>query len=126
MAMSKRPRAQQSGSRSFLNTESDIKAPASPLTLPEPTQGAVALHDVTFRYPMRPDIDALSALTLDVAAGETVALVGPSGAGKTTVFQLLLRFYDPTKGHLTFDGSIWCASTRGYCASTSDSSRKIR
>ena len=88
----------------LLNTESDIKAPASPLTLPEPTQGAVALHDVTFRYPMRPDIDTMSDFSLDVAAGETVALVGPSGAGKTTVFQLLLRFYDPTKGHLTFDG----------------------
>jgi ATP-binding cassette, subfamily B, bacterial len=88
----------------LLNTESDIKAPVAPLTIPSPAQGAVALHDVTFRYPMRPEIDALSALSLNVSAGETVALVGPSGAGKTTIFQLLLRFYDPTKGHITFDG----------------------
>jgi ATP-binding cassette subfamily B protein len=88
----------------LLNTESEIKAPAAPLSIPSPAQGAVALYDVTFRYPMRPDIDALSALSLSVSAGETVALVGPSGAGKTTIFQLLLRFYDPTKGHITFDG----------------------
>ncbi len=88
----------------LLTAEPDIKAPASPLAIPSPAQGAVALHDVTFRYPMRPDVAALSAFSLNVSAGETVALVGPSGAGKTTVFQLLLRFYDPSAGHMTFDG----------------------
>lgn len=88
----------------LLTAEPGIKAPASPLAIPGPAQGAVALHDVTFRYPMRPDVAALSAFSLNVSAGETVALVGPSGAGKTTVFQLLLRFYDPSEGHMTFDG----------------------
>ncbi|NQV79480.1 MAG: ATP-binding cassette domain-containing protein [Alphaproteobacteria bacterium] len=88
----------------LLTAEADIKAPASPLAIASPALGAVALHDVTFRYPMRPDVAALSEFSLNVSAGETVALVGPSGAGKTTVFQLLLRFYDPSEGHMTFDG----------------------
>jgi ATP-binding cassette subfamily B protein len=64
----------------------------------------VVLHDVTFHYPSRPDTPALVGFTLDVRAGEKVALVGPSGAGKTTVFQLLLRFYDPQQGMVTIDG----------------------
>jgi len=87
----------------LLNAESDIKTPAHPMSLPDPATGALGLHDVSFRYPMRPDVPALSSFSLHVAAGETVALVGPSGAGKTTVFQLLLRFYDPSEGHITFD-----------------------
>ncbi|MEQ8247223.1 MAG: ABC transporter transmembrane domain-containing protein [Alphaproteobacteria bacterium] len=87
----------------LLNAEPDIKAPVSPLVLPHPARGAVELRNVSFRYPMRPEVAALSDFSLDVAAGETVALVGPSGAGKTTVFQLLLRFYDPSEGHVTFD-----------------------
>ena len=64
----------------------------------------MALEHVTFRYPTRPDIAALQDFSLNVAPGETVALVGPSGAGKTTVFQLLLRFYDPSEGHVVIDG----------------------
>ncbi len=59
---------------------------------------------MTFRYPARPEHAALASLSLDVAAGETVALVGPSGAGKTTVLQLLLRFYDPAAGAIRLDG----------------------
>jgi ATP-binding cassette subfamily B protein len=59
---------------------------------------------VTFRYPARPDTSALADFSLDVAPGETVALVGPSGAGKTTVLQLLLRFYDPQAGVVRLDG----------------------
>jgi ATP-binding cassette subfamily B protein len=65
---------------------------------------AVALHDVTFHYPSRPDAPSLRHLTLDVRPGETVAVVGPSGAGKTTLFQLLLRFYDPQQGTIALDG----------------------
>jgi len=62
------------------------------------------MDNVTFRYPSRPEHPALMDFTLDVAPGETVALVGPSGAGKTSVFQLLLRFYDPDTGRLALDG----------------------
>ncbi len=80
-----------------------IRAPAAPALLPPP-QGAVAFEGVTFRYPARPDIPALADLTLHIAPGETVAIVGPSGAGKTTLFQLLLRFYDPQSGVVRMDG----------------------
>jgi ATP-binding cassette subfamily B protein len=59
---------------------------------------------VSFAYPARPDVTVLDSFSLEVKPGETVALVGPSGAGKTTVFQLILRFYDPMSGHIAFDG----------------------
>ena len=80
-------------------------AVANPTT-PLPAMGSVAIsfRDVTFKYPSRPDLPALKNFSLDVAPGETIALVGPSGAGKTTVFQLLLRFYDPQAGQVMLDG----------------------
>ncbi len=83
-----------------------ITAPAHPIPLPALTaqSGRVSLSGVTFRYPSRPDTSALDGFTLEVEPGETVALVGPSGAGKTTVFQLLLRFYDPAQGRIALDG----------------------
>ena len=77
---------------------------AHPVSLPKPTQGAVAFAGVSFRYPTRPDSLALDHFDLTVAPGETVAIVGPSGAGKTTVFNLLLRFYDPEAGVIRVDG----------------------
>ena len=88
----------------LLEVDSAIRAPANPTPLPIPARGTVAFRDVTFHYPSRPDTAALRDFSLDVAAGEKVALVGPSGAGKTTVFQLLLRFYDPQQGSVTIDG----------------------
>ncbi|KQW36076.1 ABC transporter transmembrane domain-containing protein [Rhizobacter sp. Root404] len=89
----------------LLHVNSPIASPAKPVALAATTGGsAVALRDVTFRYPSRPQHATLSHFNLDVAPGETVALVGPSGAGKSTVFQLLLRFYDVSAGSVTVDG----------------------
>ena len=82
----------------------EIAAPADPVLLPTPARGALAFEDVTFRYPTRPDVAALNDFSLAVAPGETVAVVGPSGAGKTTLFQLAERFYDPQDGRVTIDG----------------------
>jgi ATP-binding cassette subfamily B protein len=65
---------------------------------------ALELADIGFSYPSRPDHAALSHLNLSILPGETVAVVGPSGAGKTTLFQLLLRFYDPQSGSIRLDG----------------------
>jgi ATP-binding cassette subfamily B protein len=66
--------------------------------------GAVAMENVTFTYPSRPEQPALRDFNLTVAPGERLALVGPSGAGKSTVFQLLLRFHDPQQGAVRLDG----------------------
>ena len=88
----------------LLATEAQIRAPRTPVPMPTPPIGTVRFEDVGFHYPSRPDAPALADLSLAVAAGESVALVGPSGAGKTTVFQLLLRFYDPQAGRVVVDG----------------------
>ena len=90
----------------LLSVESSIQNPAKPLALPARTASgaALALSDVTFSYPSRPETAALQHLSLSIKPGETVAVVGPSGAGKTTLFQLFLRFYDPQSGSITLDG----------------------
>ena len=90
----------------LLAARSDIRNPAHPRPLPARSGGgaALALRDVTFAYPSRQDTAALSHVSLDIRPGETVAVVGPSGAGKTTLFQLLLRYYDPQAGAITLDG----------------------
>ncbi|MEO5565686.1 MAG: ABC transporter transmembrane domain-containing protein [Luteimonas sp.] len=81
-----------------------IVAPDSPRALPAPVRGDIVLDNVTFHYPMRPDMAAIEQFNLHVHPGETVALVGPSGAGKSTVFTLLLRFHDPESGRIALDG----------------------
>lgn len=88
----------------LLSETPEIAAPPSVMPLPDPARGEVTFEHVEFRYPTRPDTAALHDFSLRVAPGETVALVGPSGAGKTTLFQLLQRFYDPAEGRLTIDG----------------------
>ncbi len=88
----------------LLAEEPAIRAPAAPARLKRPVRGRIAFEDVTFHYPTRPDQSALEGFSLTVEPGETVALVGPSGAGKTTVLQLLLRFYDPRSGAVRLDG----------------------
>jgi ATP-binding cassette subfamily C protein CydCD len=77
--------------------------PGVALPGPRGETAAIALHDVTFTYPGRAR-PALSAVSFTVPAGATVALVGPSGAGKTTIASLLLRFWDPASGSITLAG----------------------
>lgn len=88
----------------IMRTEPQIRAPALPVLLPTPARGEVTFDRVSFRYPSRPNLPALDALSLTASRGEKLALVGPSGAGKSTVFQLLLRFYDPESGAVRLDG----------------------
>ena len=88
----------------LLRTVPDIAAPTNPTPMPEPPRGAVGFEGVVFHYPSRPDQSALEGFELAIEPGERVAIVGPSGAGKTTVLQLLLRFYDPQGGRITLDG----------------------
>jgi ATP-binding cassette subfamily B protein len=72
--------------------------------LPEPPRGDIDFDTVSFAYPSRPEMSALHGVSFHVAPGERVAIVGPSGAGKTTIFALLLRFYDPNEGSVSVDG----------------------
>ncbi|MEM9779473.1 MAG: ATP-binding cassette domain-containing protein, partial [Pseudomonadota bacterium] len=88
----------------LLNLRDDIVDPETPQTLSTPVRGEIAFDAVNFHYPSRPAIAALDQVSLTVRPGETVALVGPSGAGKTTMFQMLMRFFDPDQGQITLDG----------------------
>jgi ATP-binding cassette subfamily B protein len=88
----------------LLEAEADIRAPAQPAQLPEPSRGELAFEQVTFHYPTRQDVSALEGFSLAVKPRERLALVGPSGAGKTTIFQLAERFYDPQQGRVMLDG----------------------
>lgn len=82
----------------------EITSPAEPEPMPVPASGEIRFENVSFTYASRPDLPALEGFSIRVAPGETIALVGPSGAGKTTIFNLLLRFYDPTAGTIRIDG----------------------
>lgn len=94
----------------LLASDSPVASPAQPVPLPKTNQGlAVEFDHVGFHYPSRPGQAALQDFTLSLQPGETVALVGASGAGKTTVFQLLQRFYDidcvhPGQGAIRLNG----------------------
>jgi ATP-binding cassette, subfamily B, bacterial len=89
----------------LLASSSPVQSPAQPLQAPTPQGGsALVFDDITFHYPSRPAQAALTGFKLAVRPGQTVALVGPSGAGKTTVFGLLLRYYDPALGTIRLDG----------------------
>jgi ATP-binding cassette subfamily B protein len=88
----------------LLQAEPEIRAPAQPAKLPEPARGELVLENVTFHYPTRRDTSALNDFSLAVKSRERLAVVGPSGAGKTTLFQLVERFYDPDAGRVLLDG----------------------
>lgn len=87
----------------LLDTMDSVKDPDAPFALAQPVRGRITFENVSFRYPSRPNIAALDQVSLDIAPGETVAFVGPSGAGKTTIIQLILRFYDPQAGRILLD-----------------------
>ncbi|MGJ8625012.1 MAG: ATP-binding cassette domain-containing protein, partial [Yoonia sp.] len=89
----------------LLTTDDTVVDPVQAVPAPDKRRGEIAFKDVVFSYPSRPGVQALGGVNFTVAPGETVALVGPSGAGKTTIIQLLLRFYDPATGCITFDGA---------------------
>lgn len=89
----------------LLSAADTLTDPPHPLPLPSPLRGQIAFHGVGFNFPTRPDAPALHGFDLTIQPGETVALVGPSGAGKTTVIQLIQRFWDPQTGHVTLDGT---------------------
>jgi ATP-binding cassette subfamily B protein len=88
----------------ILKVRPQIVAPVPAAKLPPHPAGALAFDGVTFAYPSRGDERALHNLSFTIKPGETVAIVGPSGAGKTTLFQLMLRFYDPSLGRILYDG----------------------
>lgn len=93
----------------LMEVQSPIQNPAHPLQLPlravKQSGGAsLSIRDIRFHYPSRPDTASIAGVTLDIPAGQTIAVVGSSGAGKTTLFQLLLRFYDPQSGEIQLDG----------------------
>jgi ATP-binding cassette subfamily B protein len=87
---------------SVLAVAPGVPEPISAVELPAPLRGSLQLDHVRFAY--RPDHEVLPELSLDIPAGQTVALVGATGAGKTTIAKLLARFYDPTAGAVRLDG----------------------
>ena len=89
----------------LLHARSDVSSPEHPQQAVWPVNGSsLVLKGVNFNYPSRPTQQALNGLSGEVLAGQTVAIVGPSGAGKTTLFSLLMRFYTPQQGELLLDG----------------------
>jgi ATP-binding cassette subfamily B protein len=88
----------------LLNARSSITDCSTPKSLPTQNIKTIELQEIDFAYPSRPTSLIIKNFSLKLTQGETIAIVGPSGAGKTTIFNLLLRFYEPNKGSIKFDG----------------------
>ena len=88
----------------LLDENPKIAAPSNPAKLPTPVRGEVKFERVTFNYPTRADASALKNVNFVIRPGDVTAIVGPSGAGKTTLFALIQRFYDPSSGVVLIDG----------------------
>ncbi len=88
----------------LLQADDSVRDPVQAQTLAEPVRGELTFDNVSFTYPSRPDTSALDQVNLTIQPGETVAFVGPSGAGKTTIIQMIQRFYDPQSGEVRLDG----------------------
>ncbi len=99
------PRAAVSGGRiaDVLETEISIKDPEDPQPFREPFRGAIEFRDVSFRYPGALE-NVLCSVSFEARAGETTAFIGSTGSGKSTVVNLIPRFYDVTEGSITMDG----------------------
>jgi ABC-type transport system involved in cytochrome bd biosynthesis fused ATPase/permease subunit len=110
----------------LLDSVADIRAPRSPVTLPDPALGVVTFEDVGFCYPASPGRSALEGFTITVAQGETVALVGPSGAGKLRSSNCCCGFTTHDTAPCGSMGSICAPPIRRRCASASDWSRRTR
>ncbi|UWR21577.1 ABC transporter transmembrane domain-containing protein [Sulfitobacter sp. S190] len=88
----------------LLQADDPVRDADTPTALVTPVRGQIAFENVSFNYPARPKVAALDGVDIRIEPGETVAFVGPSGAGKTTIIQMILRFYDPQSGRITLDG----------------------
>src|SRR5438552_2139323 len=87
----------------LMETTSALPAPAKPVAVPEPVRGEITFEHVTFAYPGAKE-NALTDLSFTISPGETIAIVGRNGAGKTPLFKLICRLYDPSAGRILIDG----------------------
>jgi ATP-binding cassette, subfamily B, multidrug efflux pump len=95
----------------LMDEEEEGAEPVRPVVLKQP-RGDVAFHDVEFYY--KPDVPLIERMNIEVKSGQTVAIVGPTGAGKTTLVNLLMRFYEVTGGSITIDGQPIQGMQRGH------------
>jgi len=96
----------------LLQSQDSVNDPENSAVLPDPVLGQIRFDNVSFHYPSRPKVAALQGVNLTIQPGETVAFVGPSGAGKTTIIQMILRFYDPDQGQILLDDVALSAMSR--------------